>query len=204
MKKIRKDDINLLEAYAYKTPFYEKMKPHVIYFLIPMVFACLCTVIYILVFTNMLGHNQSLLQQNKAELTSLQSTTEELMSTADYQAYIDNKNTYETLKDMQKVIETYPEMNQKALSTLMENYQTIRSVAYNQQEHSLTIEYKSYQQSFYYDMISKMRKTGYFRDIEYVGYTGVDDQTTTQSDDGTQTITQSTRKYASTIVYKLK
>ena len=104
MKKIRKDDINLLEAYAYKTPFYEKMKPHVIYFLMPMIFACLCIVIYILVFTNMLGHNQSLLQQNKAELTSLQSTSEELMSTADYQAYIDNKNTYETLKDMQKVI----------------------------------------------------------------------------------------------------
>lgn len=194
MKRLKRDDINLLEAYTYKTPLYEKFKPHLVYFFVPFLFVCLCVVVYIFGFARSLHHDQLLLNRNKEELSSLKSTSEDLMSASDYQAYIDNKNTYDVLKEMKSVIDTYPRINQKALSKLMENHDTITSIAYNQDDHSMTIQYKVDQQSFYYNLITKMRKTGYFSDIEYVGYTGVDDQVTSQN----------MTKYASTIIYKLK
>lgn len=196
MKKMRKDDIDFLEAYTYKTPIYEKIKPHFTYFIVPIIFLCVCSIVYLVVFQGHYYRQKMLLKKNQEEYSSLQQQTDHLTQTDEYQLYIENKKAYQIYKDMQEVIETYPQMNQKALVKIMDNYQVITSLEYKQEDKSITVQYIVPQQSFYEKLIQQMRKTEYFTDIEYIGYTGVE-----KTIDGLQ---EQENNYASTIVYKLK
>lgn len=209
MRKLVRDDINLLEAYHYKTPITVIIKPYIGFVLAPLISIVFCVLLHNFVIQKGLSQTSMKFTELNAELTKLNLVYDELISTPEYIEYTSLKQDYEIFSNLNEILASYPSINPEMMINLMQDYQQMGSISYNKQTHSIVTSYTANYAAYFSELITKKRATGYFEDIEYHGYSSSDvtipSTNTSTENSNDETITQTTqRKYSATITYKLK
>lgn len=188
-KRYFRKDINILQAYYYKPPKFEKYRPHMMYILPVLGFLVGCSLIYYLFF-----YRPLIAQEAKTNATKLQrSEIEELLNTSigekDYQEYQTTKAEVEKYEGMLEIIKTYPKLNLDHLQAILETTfdASITNFNYDNESHSITVSYEAPTQATYPKILSQLRALNIFDSIVYNGYQGVErDITETQLVPSTQ------------------
>ena len=182
-KKYFRKDINILQAYYYKPPKFEKYRPHMMYILPVLGFLVGFSLIYYVFFYRPLVAQQVKTSQVKTQRAEVEELLNSSIGEKNYQEYQTTKAEVEKYELMLEIIKTYPKLNLDHLNAILETTlgASITNFSYDNNTHAITVSYEAPSQDTYPKILSQLRALNIFDSIEYNGYQGVErDITETQ------------------------
>lgn len=182
-KKYFRKDINILQAYYYKPPKFEKYRPHMMYILPVLGFLVGFSLIYYVFFYRPLVAQQVKTSQVKTQRAEVEELLNSSIGEKNYQEYQTTKAEVEKYELMLEIIKTYPKLNLDHLNAILETTlgASITNFSYDNNTHAITVSYEAPSQDTYPKILSQLRALNIFDDIIYNGYQGVErDITETQ------------------------
>lgn len=167
-------DINILEAYEYKPPRFEKYRPHMMYIGPVLGVLLAVTLVYLGLFYYPLVKQQKKTAVVKEQRNEVQELLDNSIGEKQFQEYQDTKSKVDKYEMLLKIIDTYPELNLDDLSKILDTTlgAWITSFSYNNATHAITVSYEALQQEVYPQIITQLRATKLFDQIVYNGYQG--------------------------------
>lgn len=173
-KRYYRKDINILEAYYYKPPRFEKYRPHMMYIGPVLLTIIILSFVYLVFFLRPLNLLNEKTEQLSEERTEVEEVLNASIGEKDYQEYQSAKQVVSKYETLLEIIETYPGLDLDIVEAIFNTTEgaTIIDFGYSTSSHSITVSYESTTQASYPEMLSKLRAANIFQDIKYTGYQG--------------------------------
>lgn len=173
-KRYFRKDINILQAYYYKPPKFEKYRPHMMYILPVLGFLVGFSLIYYLFFYRPLVAQEIKTSQVKTQRAEVEELLNSSIGEKNYQEYQTTKAEVEKYELQLEIIKTYPKLNLDHLNAILETTfgATITNFSYDNNSHAITVSYEAPSQDIFPKILSQLRALNIFDDIVYNGYQG--------------------------------